>query len=97
MGLFCQFSSELSACHHRPSIFSFLDDYLSKYQKGFSSNFVCALILWRSGLGLLMCTFNKFLTVICPPYDGGVFLFHVFNFSEKIRLDISCESSFFCR
>ena len=34
-----------------PSVFSFPDDNLSKY--GFSPNLVCALILWRLGLGLL--------------------------------------------
>ena len=30
--------------------------------KGFSLNLVCALILWRSGLGLLMRKFHQFLT-----------------------------------
>ena len=29
---------------------------------GFSPNLVCALILWRSGLGLLMGKFRQFLT-----------------------------------
>ena len=29
---------------------------------GFSPNLVCALILWRSGLGLLMGKFHQFLT-----------------------------------
>ena len=43
----------------RPSIFSFQDDKLSKYN-GFSPNLVCALILWRSGLGLLMGKFVNF-------------------------------------
>ena len=32
---------------------------------GFSSNLVCALISWRSGLGLLMGKFRDILTVIC--------------------------------
>ena len=33
----------------------------------FPPNLVCALILWRSGLGLLMGKLLQFLTVICPP------------------------------
>ena len=36
---------------------------------GFSPNLVCALILWKSGLGLLMGKFILFLTVIFPPQD----------------------------
>ena len=43
----------------RPSFFSFLDDKLSKHINGFSPNLVCALILWRSGLGLLMGKFGQ--------------------------------------
>ena len=37
---------------------------------GFSPNLVCALILWRCGMGLLMGKFRQILTVICPrhPY-----------------------------
>ena len=37
---------------------------------GFSPNFLCALILWRSGLGMLMGKFSLFDEVICPrhPY-----------------------------
>ena len=34
----------------------------------FSPNLVYALILWRFGLGLLMCKLCQFLTVICPPH-----------------------------
>ena len=34
----------------------------SKYQCIFTINFVCALILWRSSLGLLMGKFREFLT-----------------------------------
>ena len=44
MGKFHQFLKELSA--QDTPIFSFPDDNLSKH--GFSSNLVCALILWRS-------------------------------------------------
>ena len=50
MGKFRQVLKELSAC--KVSIFSFGDDDLSKID-GSSSNLVCALMLWRSGLGLL--------------------------------------------
>ena len=28
---------------------------------GFSANLICTLILWRSGLGLLMAKFRQFL------------------------------------
>ena len=35
---------------------------------GFSPNFVCALIPWRSALGLLIGKFHQFLTVICPRH-----------------------------
>ena len=39
---------------------------------GFSPNLVCALILWRSGLGLLMDKLHQFWTeVICPPHDSS--------------------------
>ena len=37
----------------RLSVFLFLDDNLRKCN-GFSPNLVCAYILWRYGLGLLM-------------------------------------------
>ena len=57
MGKFRQFLTELSA--RDTPIFSFPDYNLSKY-KGFSPNLVFALILWRSGLGLLMGTFCQF-------------------------------------
>ena len=32
---------------------------------GFSPNLVCALILWRSSLGMLIGKFREFLTDIC--------------------------------
>ena len=48
----------------RLSIFSFLDDNLVNFN-GFSPNLVCALILLRSGLGLLMGKFCQILTAIC--------------------------------
>ena len=46
--------TELPACN--TSIFSFPDDYLSKYQ-WILPHLVMALILWRSGLELLMGKF----------------------------------------
>ena len=44
-------------------------------------NLICALILWRSGLGLLIGKFHQFL-IICPQHDNAgvhVLLFQVFN------------------
>ena len=41
--------------------FSFPDDNLRNIN-GFLPNFVCALILWRSGLGLLMDKFRQIFT-----------------------------------
>ena len=35
---------------------------------GFSPNLMCALMLWRSGFGLLIHRFRQFLTVICPRH-----------------------------
>ena len=54
----CAFVSRTSI---HPSIsFSFPGDNLSKHQK-FSWNLVCAVILWTSGLGLLMGKFRQIL------------------------------------
>ena len=47
----------------RPSVrFSFPDDNSVLNINGFSPNLVCALILWRSGLGLLMGKFRQIFT-----------------------------------
>ena len=74
----------------RPSVFSFTDDNFSKYQ-WFSPNLVCALILWRAGLGLLMGK-SMFERVVCPSYDRGGIL----SFSGFICLKFSfCISVFF--
>ena len=54
MGKFHQFLTELSACN--TSIFSFPGNIRVNINP-FSSNLVCALILWRSGLELLMGKF----------------------------------------
>ena len=47
----------------------------------FSSNFVFALIIWRSALGLLMCKFCQFLTELSAPYMA-IFSFLDNNFSK---------------
>ena len=52
----------------------FLDDNLSNIN-GFSPNLVCALILWRSGLGLLMGKFHQILMdiiVLCFYYHCSI-------------------------
>ena len=38
---------------------------------GFSPNLVCALILWRSGLGLLMGKFHHIFMEICLQHGNG--------------------------
>ena len=48
---------------------------------GFSPNLVCALILWRSGLGLLMAKFRQFLTEL-PARDTPKFWFPDDNLSK---------------
>ena len=65
----------------RPSVrFSFPDDNLSKHR--LSPNLVCALILWRSGLGLLMDKFCQIFTelsahnTIMAGYYSLTFLFN---------------------
>ena len=44
-----------------PSVFNF-QMITCMHVSGFSPNFVCALILWRPDLGLLMGNFCQFLT-----------------------------------
>ena len=48
---------------------------------GFSSKLVCALILWRSGLGLLMGKFRQFLTELSAR-NTSVFSFPGDNWSK---------------
>ena len=47
----------------------------------FYSNFVCALILWRSGLGLLMGNFYQFLTELSDRHMS-IFSFAYNNLSK---------------
>ena len=48
---------------------------------GFSPNLVCALILWRSGLGLLIGKFLQFFIELYAHYTSG-FLFPDDYFSK---------------
>ena len=59
----------------RPPVFSFPD------MIGFSPKLVCAFILWRSGLGLLMGKFLRFLREL-PARDMPVFSFPDDNLSN---------------
>ena len=54
--------------------FFFFFFFLSKCIDGFSPNLVCASILWRSALGLLMGKFRQFLTGL-SAHDTSVFWF----------------------
>ena len=61
--------SSVSPSVVRPAVrFSFPDDNLSKHRWIFT-NLVCALILWRSGLGLL-------IGQISSVFDGVICLRH---------------------
>ena len=65
----------------RPFVrFSFQDDNLSNINR-FSRNLVRALILWRSGLGLLMGTFRQIFTELSAR-DTPVFSFPDDNLSK---------------
>ena len=52
---------------------------------GFLPNLVCALILWRSGLGLLMDKFRQFLTEL-PAHGISLFSFKDNNLSKSQRI-----------
>ena len=69
----------------RLSILSFLDNNLTMTRinvSRFSTNLVCALILWRSGLGYLMGKFCQFLTEL-SAHDISAFFFRVDNLSKS--------------
>ena len=89
MSKFHQFFMQLTARH--VSLFSFLDDNLSKYQSIFTKRGMCIDImeLW---FGLLMGNFRQFLTELSACHMI-VLSFHVFILYEKIRPVISCEWS----
>ena len=67
----------MSVC---PSVFRFQMKTLVNFNR-FSPNLVCALILWRSGLGLLMGKFHQIFTElsahdrIMAEYYSLTFLF----------------------
>ena len=63
------------------SVFLFPDNNLCNVN-GFSSNFICALIWWRSALGLLMGIFVDFLTELSAR-DTSVFSFQDNNFNKS--------------
>ena len=68
-------------CRGRQHSFMEIDHELFSRVNGFSSNLVCALILWRSGLGLLMCKIlSIFDGVICPRQP--IFSFPDYNLSK---------------
>ena len=52
---------------------------------GFSPNLVCALILWRSGLGLLMGKFRQFLPDLSARHTP-IFSFPDDNLSKRQRI-----------
>ena len=64
---------------HNTSMFLFQDNNLSESQWIFT--LICALILWKSGLGLLLGTLPQFLTSLSPSemimvgYYGSMFSF----------------------
>ena len=64
----------------RPSVFHFRM-ITSVNINGLSPNLVCALILWRSGLGLLLGKFRQFLTELSAR-NTPIFSFPDDNFSK---------------
>ena len=75
---FRQFSTGLPA--HEIFVISFQDNSLINLN-GFSPNLTCALILWRSGLRLLMGKFCQFLTNKSAR-DTSIFSFPDNNLSK---------------
>ena len=75
------------------SVFSFPDDNLSKCQWIFTK-FVCALKLWRSGLGLPMGKFPQFITglfahcTIMVGYYRFTFLFVLSKRESGLLMDM---------
>ena len=55
---------------------------------------ICALILWRSRVGLLIGKFHQFLKDLSVPNMIMVgIIISYFYFFKKIRFGISCEPS----
>ena len=77
MGRVCQFLTEFSACN--TSIFSFLDNNLSKYQWIFTKLGMCidTVEIWFGVANGQISSITDRL--ICPRHDGGrVLSFHIF-------------------
>ena len=78
-------------------IFSFPDDNLVNIN-GFSPNLVCALILWRSGLGLLMGKFRQIFTelsardTIMAGYYSWTFLLLWKFYCVRQNMNNSCQN-----
>ena len=53
---------------------------------GFSPNLVCILILWRSGLGLLMGKFRQFLTELSAR-DMSIFPYFHFWMMTLVNIN----------
>ena len=70
----------LSVCLSFVSLY-FVFRYLEKNISGFSPNLVCALILWRSGMGLLVGKFHQILTELSAR-DMPIILFPDDNLSK---------------
>ena len=93
----CWLSVHPSVIH--PSVFLFPEDNLSECQWIFTKLSKCALILWRSGLGLLMGKFHQFLTKNLAR-DGSIFSFPDDNFSKYqwifTKLDVCIDIEEIC-
>ena len=63
-----------SICHTSVHTYFHFWTITSVNVNGFSPNLICALILWRSGLGLLMAIFRQFLTEL-SAHNMSDFLF----------------------
>ena len=69
---------------HLTSVFSFPNDSFSKNQWVFT-NFVCVLILWRSGLILLLGKFHQFMAEL-SACNTSIFSFPDDNMSKYQRI-----------
>ena len=79
MGKFRQILKELSG--RDTTTFSFVSDNLSKLNGFYPNMVVYAMILWRSGSGILMCKFRQILTELSAR-DTPIFSFPDDNLSK---------------
>ena len=82
----------LCLSYFRPSVRSFQDDNLSKYQCTFTKLDVCIGFV-ESWFGIANGQISSiFDGVVCSQHDNsGALLFDDFYFSEKTGFDISCK------